>query len=86
MVLILYHSNSVARRYYTQGKQQTLVLDPQDGDRVKMLTLAPGGSKLTRPNVSDGKLRTSLNIIGLPQVQRVFRVGFGPTVFGRYSL
>ena len=32
--------------------------------------------KLTRPNVSDGKLRTSLNIFGLPQVQKVFRVGY----------
>ena len=32
--------------------------------------------KLTRPNVSDGKLRTSLNIFGLLQVQKVFRVGF----------
>ena len=31
--------------------------------------------KLTRPNVSDGKLRTSLNIFGLSQVQKVFRVG-----------
>ena len=27
------------------------------------------------PNVSDGKLRTSLNIFGLSQVQKVFRVG-----------
>ena len=32
--------------------------------------------KLTRPNVSDGKLRTSLNIFGLLQVQKVFRVGY----------
>ena len=32
--------------------------------------------KLTRPNVSDGKLRISLNIFGLPQVQKVFRVGY----------
>ena len=32
--------------------------------------------KLSRPNVSDGKLRTSLNIFGLLQVQKVFRVGY----------
>ena len=30
---------------------------------------------LTRPNVSDGKLRTSLNILDLLEVRRVFRVG-----------
>ena len=34
-----------------------------------------GNCKLTRVNVSDGKLRTSLNIFGLTQVQKVFRVG-----------
>ena len=57
-------------------------LGSQDGDIYVMFNVQTLWScKLTRPNVSDGKLRTSLYILGLLQVQRVYRVGMGTIHF-----